>query len=351
MMKFNINRVKLQEGVLTYSLDLSSELAKQLIAKYPELIKVVGSDTPSYFKCNKNDEDFGFTMGRIYKEDVTIPRITNCINLNSDRNKPVSIYGHANSDTPSGFTSGFELSTKKEYDKQELLDKAKRDYPVGTVFKTKYGMHRVVENKPFVCPREHSVIQIQTNRFLHGANIYTIEDGWAEIVPLKFTTEDGVSIYGDMRTYMVYSDLTMSNVSMNNEGTNGMIKYFYHKENALAYIEKHKEKTLKDYENMLLRTNINSINAREVCWFYNTLKGKEPKLYYTKILQLIADDLNNGWVADFNDGNQIKHHLQEDGDTALAYAINRQGVVYFKTLELAEKARAILGDNVKFLFS
>ena len=153
-MKFNMNGVKLQGGVLTYSVDLTSKLVKQLIVKYPELIKVVGSDTPSYFKCNKNDEDFGFTMGRIYKEDVTIPRITNCINLNSDRNKPVSIYGHANSDTPSGFTSGFELSTKKEYDKQELLDKAKRDYPVGTVFKTKYGMHRVVENKPFVCPRE-----------------------------------------------------------------------------------------------------------------------------------------------------------------------------------------------------
>ena len=212
MIKININEIDLQEGIITYNVDLTSELIKQLIDKYPEII----SDTPSYFKCNKNDEDFGFTMGRIYKEDVTIPRITNCINLNSDRNKPISIYSHANSDTPSGFTSGFELSTKKEYDKQELLDKAKRDYPVGTVFKTKYGMHRVVENKPFVCPREHSVIQIQTNRFLHGANIYTIEDGWAEILPLKFTTEDGVDIYGDMRTYMVYSDLTMSNKNINN---------------------------------------------------------------------------------------------------------------------------------------
>ncbi len=352
MIKININEIELQEGVLTYSVDLTSELVKQLIVKYPELIKVVGSDTPSYFKCNKNDEDFGFTMGKIYKEDITIPRITNCINLNNDRNKPVSIYGHANSDTPSGFTSGFELSNKKEYDKQELLDKAKRDYPVGTIIKTIYGIHKVLENKPFVCPREDSIIQIKTDRFSHGTNIYTIEDGWAEILPLKFTTEDGVSIYGDMKTYLVHSnddDIQFSHSIWKGNSVGNGNKYFYHKENALAYIEKHKEKSLEDYENMILRTNIDSINAREVCWFYHTLKGKEPKLYYTKILQLIADDLNDGWIADFNDGNQYKYSLREVGGECLV--IFNLGTVYFKTRELAEKARVILGDNVKFLFS
>ena len=140
----------------------------------------------------------------------------------------------------------------------------------------------------------------------------------------------------------------MSNKNINNEGTNSTIKYFYHKENALAYIKKHKEKTLGDYENMLLRTNIDSINAREVCWFYHTLKGKEPKLYYTKILQLIADDLNDGWVADFNDVNQYKYSLREVGG---GLAIFNLGIAYFKSKELVEKARDILGDKVKFLFS
>ena len=111
--------------------------------------------------------------------------------------------------------------------------------------------------------------------------------------------------------------------------------------------------SLEYYEDNLfesMQTNVYSSNNRHYFSVWSWIKDNEPKLYYTKILQLIADDLNDGWVADFNDDNQIKHHLQEDGDTALAYAINRQGVVYFKTLELAVKARDILGDKVKYLF-
>ena len=237
---------------------------------------------------------------------------------------------------------------------QELLDKAREDYPIGTMFNSKYGIQKVLGDNPFMgIP---GTIQINTDRFPGGATIYTPEDDWAEILPLKFTTEDGVDIYGDMKTYLVRPNDHSSHICFYHSiwAGNSNIhpsKYFYHKENALAYIEKHKEKTLEDYENMLLRTNINSINAREVCWFYNTLKGKEPKLYYTKILQLIADDLNDGWVADLNDGNQIKHHLQNDGYTTLAYAVNRQGVVYFKTLELAEKARDIMGSKIEYLFN
>ena len=60
--------------------------------------------------------------------------------------------------------------------------------------------------------------------------------------PLKFITEDGVSIYGDMKTYAVAKgDLDIDNPEIYG-GNSASLKYFYHKENALAYIEKNKEK-------------------------------------------------------------------------------------------------------------
>ena len=237
---------------------------------------------------------------------------------------------------------------------QELLDKAREDYPIGTMFNSKYGIQKVLGDNPFMGIGIPGTIQINTDRFTGGATIYTPEDGWAEILPLKFTTEDGVDIYGDMKTYLVHPndsfDICFRHALWDGNTKRKSCKYFYHKENALAYIEKHKEKTLEDYENMLLRTNINSINAREVCWFYNTLKGKEPKLYYTKILQLIADDLNDGWVADFNSVIDKKYHISYNR-IDFVWTLNAQGIIVFKSEELAEKARSILGDKLKCLFN
>ena len=237
---------------------------------------------------------------------------------------------------------------------QELLDKAKRYYPIGTMFNSKHGVQKVLGDNPFIGINIPGTIQINTDRFTGGATIYTPEDGWAEILPLKFTTEDGVDIYGDMKTYLVHPNVS-DNERFRHGTWSGVLaysgsKYFYHKENALAYIEKLKEKTLKDYENILFENDNSMTFSPKSAYFsiYGWIKDNEPKLYYTKILQLIADDLNDGWIADFNDVNQCKHSLREVGS---GLAIFNLGIVYFKSKELAEKARAILGDNVKFLFS
>ena len=235
---------------------------------------------------------------------------------------------------------------------QELLDKAKRDYPIGTMFNSKYGVQKVIGDTPIVGIIIPGSVQINTDVFPGGATIYTPEDGWYEILPLKFTTEDGVDIYGDMKTYMVYSNLTMSDKNSNHEGTNSTIKYFYYKENALAYIEKHKEKTLEDYESILFERGNSMTFSSDSIYFnvYGWLKDNEPKLYYTKILQLIADDLNDGWVADFSGfNNPVKYYLISSGWTA-SFNIDIPGVVYFKSENLAKKAREILGDKVKYLF-
>ncbi|HZJ99758.1 MAG TPA: hypothetical protein VFC79_07115 [Tissierellaceae bacterium] len=228
---------------------------------------------------------------------------------------------------------------------QELLDKAKRDYPAGTVFRSFFGEIWTVKNKPRYSLGAYSSILVD--------NAYVYRDGrWAEVLPLKFITEDGVSIYGDMRTYLVHpndnGDITSYHGLWSGDSKVKCYKYFYHKKNALAYIEKRKEKTLEDYENMLLTTNIDSINAREVCWFYHTLKGKEPKLYYTKILQLIADNLNDERYI--HERGQISFHINKEGRVNLHMGYD-EGCVYFKSKELVEKARDIMGSKLEYLFN
>ena len=242
---------------------------------------------------------------------------------------------------------------------KELLDKAKRDYPIGTMFNSKHGMQEVLSDEPFIgigiCIP--GTIQISTNKFPGGGVIYTPEDGWAEILPLKFITEDGVSIYGDMKTYAICRDELILDLPSVYGGNSPTLIYFYHKENALAYIEKHREKTLKDYES-ILHANKKLLDYSSyyngaaynvsVGVFFHLLKANEPKLYYSKILQLIADDLNDGRYIHIR-GN-TSYHLS-NARSVNVHCGGDEGCVYFKSRELAEKARALLGDKVKYLFN
>ncbi len=253
----------------------------------------------------------------------------------------------------------FEPSTKEEWNKQELLDEAKKRYPVGTAYK-----HLNSEYTPkieFLVATESdyhfdSAGYFQNAIWGSGLNKYygvVYHDGkWAEILKPKFTTEDGVGIYEDMKTYAVAKgDLDIDNSEIY-EGTSPCFKYFYHKKNALAYIKKHKEKTLEDYEDILLNDkNLILIDDTVAFkgYFYKYLKEGEPKLYYTKILQLIADDLNEEWVANLSDGNQVRYYIQGDKKIGVVWGVFYQGVTYFKTNELAIKARDILGQNKIFI--
>lgn len=218
---------------------------------------------------------------------------------------------------------------------QELLDKAKRDYPVGTVFDNGRGLgcQKVVKSKPFW---HDDSICIPTNKCIGGGIIYN--GLWAEILPLKFTTEDDVKIYGDMKTYgVIKKNLSLGSPSVYDGTCEDQIKYFYHKENALDYIEKYKEKGLEDYEDMLY-PNV-----------WNWIKSHEPKLYYTKVLQLIADDLNDGYKPHFD--NHTSYHLSDRLGGINTHCGGDEGCVYFKSIKLAEKAKSILGDKVKYLFN
>ena len=89
---------------------------------------------------------------------------------------------------------------------QELLDEAKRRYPIGTVYRHFNSEYTI--NSP-----DMLTVSEMDHHFSFGTSIWVTseayngvvyEDGeWAEILPYRFTTEDGVDIYGDMKTYLV----------------------------------------------------------------------------------------------------------------------------------------------------
>jgi len=85
---------------------------------------------------------------------------------------------------------------------------------------------------------------------------------------------------------------------------------------------------------------------------YNWLKQHEPKLYWLRVLEEIAKDLNQGWVADWNNKEQLKYFI---GFMNNSYIINynytlNTGFLYFKSSMIAQKAIEIMGDKLDYIF-
>lgn len=347
MEKIYYKGLKIKKGFELNYHGLKTVVTQELIDNNPELFKVV-DETQHYFKCfNKRKGSSDWTVGRIYKIEKT-PDYPKKIVLMSNTEKRITIPLVYNGVYVVDEYNSFIVSTKKEFDKQELLYKAKRDYPVGTVCKTISG------SKTFTV--ESEVVYSGTGYIIcpiGGLAVYTKSpyvEKWAEKLPLKFTTEDGVDIYGDMKTYAVHVESLKLLGSITHSGDSPEnYKYFYHKENALAYIRKLREKTLDDYEEILAKSESSIILSGNSSYFsiYSWIRDNEPKLYYTKILQLIADDLNG--VRYIHERGQTSFHISK-GEVNLHMGAD-EGAVYFKSRKLVEKAREILGDKINYLYN
>lgn len=116
-----------------------------------------------------------------------------------------------------------------------------------------------------------------------------------------------------------------------------------------------KDKTLEDYENILLNKKGVFFRFAGGCpyyysEFYQNLKIVEPKLYYTKVLQLIADDLNGDWKADWKNNAKAKYSIcsMDKIDFECNYRLIR-GSVYFKSRDMAQKAVEIMGNKINLI--
>lgn len=325
---------------------LKTVVTQELIDNNPELFKVV-DETQHYFKClSKRKGSSDWTVGRIYKIEKT-PDYPKKIVLMSNTEKRITIPLVYNGVYVVDEGISFIVSDKKEFDKQELLDEARRYYPVGTVCKTISGSKTFTVESELVYSETGSIICPIGGLAVYSKSPYV--EKWAEKLPLKFTTEDNVDIYGDMKTYAVGEDLKLFE-SDTYDGYSSDHKYFYHKENALAYIKDNTQKTLEDYENILFDNMSTFTFAPERAYFsvWGWIKDEEPKLYYTKILQLIADDLND--IRHIHERGQASFHINKAGGVNVHMGAD-EGAVYFKSKKLAEKAREILGDKINYLYN
>ena len=186
---------------------------------------------------------------------------------------------------------------KEKKEREELLNEAKRKYPIGTKAKCLIGDKRTFISK----------------------------GGW------KWRTGT-IAVETEVGYYSVYMDGKWAEIV--------------------------KDKTLEDYENILL--NIKGVFSRFAGGcpyyysdFYQKLKIVEPKLYYTKVLQLIADDLNGDWKPDFENEGQSKYiiYIVNSKDIIIntTWRTNR-GNSHFESKELAQKAVEIMGDKLNLIF-
>lgn len=181
--------------------------------------------------------------------------------------------------------------SKEEYDFQELVEKMKIMYKIGDVVKTLSQSEFVDQIISLKLNRASSIKELWVRGTHINIQIYDIEKGWANKV--------------------------------NN----------------------HSNKLLSDYEGELLS------NVKNNGEFYYWMKVYEPSLYWTKILRLIAKDLNGCWTPDWN-SSEMKYKiifLDDKYDVQFNYrAVDY--AVYFKSKKLALHAIDLMGDKLHHIY-
>lgn len=108
------------------------------------------------------------------------------------------------------------------------------------------------------------------------------------------------------------------------------------------------EKTLEDYETVL--TNKSLINKGNLRISWGAIKNTYPKIYWTEVLRVIAQDLNKGKT-----GCNVEAFIVKDAEGYCCTTTSRnyvsQGTVYFHKHSDCQKAIDLLGSNVKHLFN
>ena len=239
--RVSINGVTV-EGI--FSVVNTITLTEKIVELNPNLFEV--EEIPDYFECINARFNSSFTLGKIYKLENTY-NYPEKLAVKCDYGDVIGVFYWDKSYIEEGHNC-FKPTTKQAFEKQEMLAKAKKDYPVGTVFRSLITPDQIQE----VTEATHSVeiahngdlyAIVRTDKHLGGGCLFN--DGkWAEILKLKYVSEDGVKIYDDMMTYMVQEhDEKISSFTRNVWGGSSKDhKYFYHKENAERYIKEIKLK-------------------------------------------------------------------------------------------------------------
>jgi len=256
----------------------------------------------------------------------------------------------------------FEVATKEDFDNQELIREAiKRGYdkcPKYLIFPWQEKPRALeaawVNNEGFNLTDEYNLTYAKVRIYSKGV--------WAEIVKPILTTDDGVDLFdGEILYVIAKSDLSTAEINIKNDplfGVNYFLRsefmYYSTKELVDKYIKENMVKTLVDYEKiLLLNDNLADTDLDNDVWeMYAWLKRNEPKLYWSKVLQLIADDLNGEC--------NLKHVSNETISISFDSYFNKYescswnsintGYVQFKSKELSDAAIKIMGDKLDYIY-
>lgn len=241
----------------------------------------------------------------------------------------------------------FETVTKEDFIKQELTKEAiKRGFDKCPKWLIYPWQSDPIKRKPN-WSGSNAFYWAENDLLYKTVTIY-YKGQWAKIVEPLLTTDDGVELFiGDTIWIISKKDFSYSSKILNDDSGFGKIYFkrsefmYYSREDLVhKYIKNNKPKTLEDYENiLLLNDNLADTDLENDIWeMYAWLKRNEPKLYWSKILELIADDLNQE--------SQIK--LKEDTNNSY-YNVNR-GYVLFKSRVNATKALDLMRSKLDYIY-
>ena len=273
--------------------------------------------------------------------------------------KPVSYKEAIKEGTPISSGNAFVLEAIA-LAKNAKLDEAKKRFPVGSHFRS-------------ILTAEHCIVN--TTAFYWGGGKFgehicvgsplghSIFDGknWAtKLLPL-FVTFDNVPVYdGDRSVCVNRKTFTISDSLPFRGDAQGDNWYFSTPLAAQEFVKRNKPKVLADYEAQLLKdekevhktTSLikGVIIAIRACKYYEIMKVTDPKLYWTKVLELIALDLNEGWKPNWTGREtEVKYHIMYNNnnkkvevETGFRY---ETGKIVFASEKAAEKAISIIGDK------
>lgn len=341
------------------------EVTEKLILDNPNLFKELPN--PKYFKCIQSCFQY-YTVGKIYKHTDNYEYFPRLINLLDDKSSE-RLIGDWTNDYLSVGNNCFEPVTEEEfieYEKIQIIEEAKKLFPVGkrvSNFNINLNCTFNITGDKF---KWYGKVLLIDGESTETGCTYTVRsyDGiWAEVMKPILKTEDGVDIYEHDHYYTM--DMIQgldASISITNDSVIPYVagrRYFSSRKAAKEWLDKHFLKNLSTYENSLFEKNLpikSVVDGIEVvssrALFYNIMKHREPKLYWNKVMQLIADDLNGDWVVKDSCEKWMigKREANSWKPVPVKHTTVTYTDVYFKSQEIAEKAMKIIGKNLNEIY-
>jgi len=309
----------------------------ELINNNPELFEVK-EEVPEYVKYLGEGPWSIFKTNEIYKTS------TDFISKNANYRCWVNADGSSGQVIYPEEEIYFSHSSKEEFERQELLKEAKRRFPIGSRFKDilpnnpEKGIHTVEEYHINDLVNEMNICA-KNSKNTKANNVYIYWDGkWATKLEPILTTEDGKEMYDGDDVYFVCNDYNIVTLKNINIATDVILKgkFFADKSKAEQWVKDNKPKTLEDYEDELLTYKTP---------LYVELKEKEPKLYWLKVMKIIAEDLNKG-----NKGEYFIVWEQDKFEPWMRCDSDKYSEPLFDTSENDQKAIDIMGNKLNLKF-